>query len=276
VRLARRLAVTLLLLALVCTAILGLSYVWRIQTITASGSLRYENDLLAENCGLLVGDAMLNFDSSQVEEQLRATFPLLASVQVTRRLNGTVSIQVEDEGRLYYTYHNGNYSLISAESLRILSVMADPDDWLALSPVYLGLPEEARIRKGETLTYAWLPYPSEGAENEVSTYEIETGEAVEDFAYVKEVLQAVMGSSLADRVTGLEVGDRYDLWFLLDGHIQILLGDSSNLEYKLSQAMAVLEKQTVTALPAVLDVTDLSRITYREVADLALPAWASR
>lgn len=276
VRLARRLAVTLLVLTLVCAACLGASYVWRVQSITASGSLRYEESVLTEHCGLAVGDTMLGFDCARVEEQLRDEFPLLASVQVTRRLDGTVSIQVTDEGRLYYTRHNGNYSLISAESLRIISVMADPYSWGELSPVYLGLPEEARLRKGEKLTYAWLPYPPEGAEDEVSTYEIETGEAVEDFAYVNDVLGAVMGGPLADRVTGLELGDRYGLWFLLDGHIQVLLGDSGNLSYKLSQAMAVLERQTVSGLPAVLDVTDPARVTYREVADLALPSWASQ
>ena len=29
-------------------------------------------------------------------------------------------------------------------------------------------------------------------------------------------------------------------------------------------------------LPAVLDVTDPARVTYREVADLTLPSWASQ
>ena len=90
----------------------------------------------------------------------------------------------------------------------------------AMPPAYIGLPEQARLRVGDTLTFAFLPYPGERESGNVATYEVETATAGEEFAYVDEVRTAIPNSSLARHVTGMELSDRYDLWFLLDGKIK--------------------------------------------------------
>ena len=103
---------------------------------------------------------------------------------------------------------------------------------------------------------------------------METATAGEEFAYVDEVRTAILNSSLARHVTGMELSDRYDLWFLLDGKIKIRLGNTDRLADKLSLAATVLAKQTEPSGPALLDASDPAAVTYREAPDITLPDWA--
>ena len=146
---------------------------------------------------------------SDTERSLRKQFPLLASASLHRALDGTLTLTVREEETLLYTRHYRNYYLLSATTLRVIAVDATPDAWLGCAPAYIGLPEQARLRVGDTLTLAFLPYPGERESGNVATYEVETATAGEEFAYVDEVRTAILNSSLARHVTGMELSDRY-------------------------------------------------------------------
>ena len=92
-----------------------------------------------------------------------------------------------------------------------------------------------------------------------------------------EVRTAILNSSLARHVTGMELSDRYDLWFLLDGKIKIRLGNTDRLAaitVFCTLAATVLAKQTEPSGPALLDASDPAAVTYREAPDITLPDWA--
>lgn len=266
--------ICLLAAVILSGAVFGLSFAWAVTDIRVEGTARYRAEDIRESSGIHTGDLMLGFTASETESLLRQQYPLLASVRIRRTPDGTVTIAVREEDKLFYTCHYGNYYLLSAETLRVIAVDSAPDGWLDYTPVYIGLPEEARIRVGDALTFAFLPYPAERESGNAATYEVETGTADEEFAYVSEVRDAIMNCSLAGHVTGMELSDRYDLWFLLDGKIKIRLGNISRLEDKLSLAAAVLAQQTEPDGMALLDASDPSAVTYREAPDMALPEWA--
>ena len=271
-----RLAILLmLLLALCATLILFLSPLMKVTAIEAQDGIRYSKETILENAGISVGDPLLGFDSAQVERTLMDKLPLLASVKVGKSLDGTVSITVREEGVLYYTEHYRNYYLISAETLRVVSVTSYAQECLQVGAIYVGLPEEARLHVGDTLTFDYLPYPPENADSEASTFEVDTAEPEQAFSYVTDTLRAVMDSSIGRYVTGVELGDRYNLWFVLQGRILVRLGTTDELPRKLSQSMEVLMKQENLDARAVLDASDPSRITYREDPALELPVWAT-
>ena len=232
-------AALLAMLILSCT-VLGVSYAWLVTDIRVEGASRYRADDLREALGVRPDDLMLGFSASDTERSLRKQFPLLASASLHRALDGTLTLTVREEETLLYTRHYRNYYLLSATTLRVIAVDATPDAWLGYAPAYIGLPATAG----------------------------------EEFAYVDEVRTAILNSSLARHVTGMELSDRYDLWFLLDGKIKIRLGNTDRLADKLSLAATVLAKQTEPSGPALLDASDPAAVTYREAPDITLPDWA--
>lgn len=259
---------------LLVVVLLAGSFIWRVSGVSSKGTERYTGSELAEASGLTAGDRMLGFNASDVEKRLRTAFPLLSDVKVVRHVRGSVELRASEESSVYFTQHYLNWYLLSGKTDEVLYVDASPESWRSIGAVYVGLPEEARLRRGDKLTYAFLPYPHEGADQEVSTYEIHKETPEQEFAYVNEVLTAVMSSPLGARVSGLELGDRYDLWFLVDGHIKVVLGNEKDLELKLQNAIRTLASADESDF-FVLDASAPERVSLRRQPDMQLPEWTA-
>lgn len=258
-----------------CAAIYFLSSLWKVSDVAVQGTVRYDPETILSVVDIESGDRMIDFDGWAVEDQLKEEFPLLKSVKLKRRLNGQVVLRVTEVEELYYTCHHVNYYLISAKDMTVLDVSTSPAEYQSFGAVYLGFPEEARVRVGEKVSYVYLPYAPVNPPEELATYEVVTDEPDEEYSYVQAFIQAVNETSMADRVTGMELGDRYDLYLILDGRVKICFGSMNELSRKLTQAVNILALHTEeSTLPAVLDVSDPSRSTYREDAGLILPDWA--
>ena len=135
------------------------------------------------------------------------------------------------------------------------------------------------MRVGEELSFVNLPYEPESAQNDLSDYEIETDEPKVEYAYVTEFIEAVMESPLGARVTGMELGDRYDIWLVLDRRIKVQIGNMDELERKLTLVERSLEDRVEegrddVSMPMLVDVSDPTRTIHRASPDLELPSWA--
>ena len=111
------------------------------------------------------------------------------------------------------------------------------------------------------------------------TYELETDVPEKEYAYVFAFVDALMATPLAPRVTGMELGDRYDLWFVLDGRIKVRVGSMDELNRKLTMAERSLADSEASGhmpddLPVLVDVSDPARIIHRASPEIDLPAWA--
>ncbi len=264
-----------LAIILLCVGLLLLSELWRVDTVTSKDGSYYTADTLIRLSGVEAGEAMLSFDAADVSKRLKEALPLLKTVKVRRHLNGELEIRATEEEKVYYTCYHRNYYLISGESLRVLGVFATPDEARRVGALYIGLPEEARVRVGQKLTYQYLPYVPESVPEEQVTYELETAEPKEEYAYVLEFVAAIE-SAFGGRADGMETADRYDLWIVLDGRVQVCFGTMDELDRKIELAGRVLSENSGTGdLPARLDVSDPKRSTYREGLQIELPDWAS-
>ena len=262
---------------------------WKVTEITAADGQFYTASVIKEYAALSPGDRMLGFDGSDVAERLRKGLPLLDGIRVRKHLNGRVTITYREITEVYYTCHNGNYYLINAEDLspdtagkggEVLGVFSNPKEARRVGAIYVGLPETARVRVGEPLTFINLPYEPDSAPEDEVDYELETDEPAVEYAYVLEFMEALMTSPLADRVTGMELADRYDIRFVLDRRILVRVGSMDELDRKLSLAERSLEDREASGkddgtLPVLVDVSDPARIIHRASPDVALPSWAT-
>lgn len=277
-------ALPLLLLCMLGAAVLTVSVMllgklWKVNGITAEDGQLYTAATVLEYADIEVGDEMLGFDGFAVVKQLREHLPLLDEVKVRKHINGTVTISFTEVTRLYYTRHNVNYYIINAETHEVLCVSAKPDEARRVGAIYLGLPECARVRVGEKLTFVNLPYVPEIDAPELSTYELETEEPELENAYVFTFAETLMASPLSDLVVGMELGDRYDLWLVLSGGIRVRIGGMEELERKLTVAKRSIDDKMQAGfhsggLPTLVDVSDPARIIHRTSPDIELPDWA--
>ena len=260
-------------------AVMLLGKLWKVTDITAAEGSYYSSSAVVASLGVEAGDEMLGFDGSTAIKELRQRLPLLDRVKVRKHLNGTVSVTFTEVEELYYTQHNQNYYIIDAKTHEVLCVMAKPDEAQRVGAVYLGLPECTRVRVGEELSFVVLPYAPETEAPEISTYELETDEPEKENAYVFDFVETLMSSTLSERVVGMELGDRYDLWLMLNGGVRVKVGGMDELERKLSVVDSALSKMAQdgglsSGLPILVDVSDPARVICRVSPEIGLPDWA--
>jgi cell division septal protein FtsQ len=265
--------------ALLTVAILFLGKLWKVGAVTVEDGQYYTASVVLSSAGIEAGDEMLGFDGFTVARELREKLPLLNKVTVRKSLSGSVSIRFTEVESLYYTCHNQNFYIVNAETREVLCVSSKPDEARRVGAVYLGLPECTRVRVGEELTFVNLPYTPETDAPEISTYELETDEPEKENAYVFEFVETLMDSPLSDRIIGMELGDRFDLWLVLRGGIRVRVGTMDELERKLSVADRALRDKAESGaypngLPILVDVSDPARIIYRVSPEIELPDWA--
>ncbi|MBQ7316663.1 MAG: FtsQ-type POTRA domain-containing protein [Clostridia bacterium] len=262
-------------IALVVSALLLiLANAWKVDTVKVEGAEKFSADALLYAAGISADDSMMSFGERGVTEKLQAVHPLIRDVRIKRSLNGTVTLQVSEEETVYYTCLRSNYYLISAEDLKVMGVASEGDLFKSYGAMYIGFPEEARLTVGKKVEFAYLPYEPVSAPEEVATYEVETEEADEEFAYVWDFVNTVCDSSLSGHITGMELSDRYDLYLVYDGYIRIRFGNTQDMDRKLRLAEDILQKENDgEKIPAEMDVS-ATKGTYREIPDLSLPAWA--
>ena len=260
-------------------AIMLLGGLWKVTEVTAEDGQLYTASVVEQLADLEAGDAMLGFDSFAVVKRLKKSLPLLDHVKVRKHLNGKVTISFSEVTELYYTRHNANYYIISAEDREVLGVFSNPNEARRVGAVYLGLPEATRVRVGEKLSFINLPYEPDSVPEELVTYELETDMPEVEHAYVFDFVEALMASPLAPRVTGMELGDRYDIRLVLDGRILVKIGDMAELDRKLTMTERSLKDRAEAgkddgSLPVLVDVSDPARIIHRASPDIQLPDWA--
>ena len=246
----------------------------KVAEVHAEGGRMYDAEHLLYYADIQSGDVFLGVDAPAIEKQMKRYMPLLRAAHVRKHINGNVTISTTEYESLYYTCHNRNYYAFTTDAWEVLCGMAEDSEPRRVGAVYIGLPEAARVRVEEKITFINLPY----AVGDPSAYEAETDVPEKEYAYVKEFVNTLMSSPLASRVVGMELSDRYDLWFVLEGSVRVSVGDMSELAEKLASVQMVLEDRAASGvdageMPLEVNVSDPTRTVVRSSPDVQIPAW---
>ena len=265
--------------AVLIVAVLFLGKIPKVRSAVADEGVYYSSTAVLAHAGIKEGDEMLGFDSFAVAKKLKQQLPLMDKVKVKKHLDGSVTVRFTEVQNLFYTCHNQNYYIINAETRDVLCVSGDTAEARRVGAVYLGIPESTRVRVGEPLTFINLPYAPETDSPELSTYELETDEPEAENAYVFEFVECLMASPLGEDVVGMELGDRFDLYFVLKGSIRVRVGDMDELDRKLALVTRVLQDKAESGgvpegMPTLIDVSDPARVIHRASPDIEMPFWA--
>ena len=222
--------------AVVVAVFLGLSVFFRVDTITVAGADKYTPWMIRQASGVETGDALLSISEARVASRIISDLPYIDEVKVSRKLPGTVEIQVTE---LQVTYsvedENGGWWLISSSGRAIEAVSLEKAlgytrvEGLAIRTPTAGAQVQAIPGK--------IIDPGEG-----TAVEMDQTDADQQLAALVSIMTGLERSRIIGEITVIDVTTITDLRLEYPQLLTVRLGDDEQLEYKISYLAAAVEQ----------------------------------
>ncbi len=219
---------------------------FRLKSIEIEGNTLYSDEKIIETTGLQVGQETLTVDRKAIRESIwkmdEAGYIDAISITVTPT---SIKITLTEKQTIMYTEYQGRYVCLD-RSFRVLNESANTAEYIENNFLRVKLPTIASLKVGERVTFA--------------------KEDIE-LSYVTELVDALQREGTLSSVTSFDFSQKYSVSYIIDGTCRVEVGRVGNLESKLATVAEILSRKGgVGALPAVVDVTDLQKPTYRVLA----------
>ena len=240
-----RLLLQLLSVAAVAVAmVLGVSIFFKVDAdkIMVSGAQKYDAYIIREASGIKDGDNLLTFGQAKASGKITTALPYVKDVRIGIKLPDTVHIEVTEYDVVYSIQDSANgWWLITAGGKVIEQVdnaKAGENTTITgvklLSPRVQGQAVAADSHKTQKQTEA----ASEEAEDATEaapavTVPVATVSAEQQLRIALDILQAMEKNSVIGTVASVDVTDTANLQLWYEDRYQIMLGDGSDLEYKI-------------------------------------------
>ncbi len=221
----------LIMVAVVAAVVLGVAIFFRVRTVEVQGNSIYSWEQIANASGVAPGDNLFTLNRDAVAGSIKAQLPYVENVSVGRILPDTVVIQVEESqiAGLVEADVGGTWYINTAG--RVLGSSLDD---------FAGQVVE--------MTGFTLVNPQTGADA------VATEGQEEAMAAALEIVEAMEGTGLMEKITTINVEKTYDIELLSGEQYQILLGGTDQLSYKIQYLQAILEDLD-PALRGTIDLT---------------------
>ena len=211
---------------------------------------------------------LFGFSTAAKAQQLSQALPYLDRVQVDIQLPGTVVVKVEPATERFAVPYDGGWVILS-DRLKILR-LADsrPDGMLSLS---MTLDDTFDPQVGSTVEPAsynsLLDAPEQAASGDTAEpTPTPTATAAPEVVYLQtpasEVLQTLLTElhekDLFDGITAVDIADLSRISVVYQDRVRVILGNDTNMEYKLRLAAVALTDPDQGLLPADRGTLDVS------------------
>ncbi len=232
----RRLVLQLATVAAVVLALLfGLSIFFKVGTVEVTGNAKYDTWTVYNASGIRYGENLLTLDKNQVSANILDALPYVDEVQVGTKLPGTVVISVTEMAVVYPVQDTADsWWLLSAEG-RIVDTCpaAEAEEKTKILGVKLEAPKVGEQAKA-------YEEPAGTDENGMTIPVTVYNQERLDTALT--VIAALEKAGFVGNMDSVDVTKLNELQLWHDGRFQILLGDTSQLEKKLSAIAQTLEQ----------------------------------
>ncbi|MBQ8578975.1 MAG: FtsQ-type POTRA domain-containing protein [Clostridia bacterium] len=192
-------------------------YFFRLQHLNFVNLTGYAAEDVFAATGIKKNAFVFSVSSSDIEKRLRTKFPYIQSVSVELDLPDTVSLVFEEDCALFYTQIYDEYFVVS-ESMRVLA-RYDTTDELDAGLRAVTLPAVSYAVVGHSLQFFDSSY----------------------LTFLKEFLAVLEISDIYDRITSMDLSNRFDILVTYEDRLDIYLGDDEYLESNLSFAKSIIE-----------------------------------
>ena len=236
------------ILAIVLALIFGLSIFFKVDKIEVYGAEKYESWQIAEASGIEEGEGLLGINGAKVSARITTALPYVKQVRVELSLPDKVKIEIVESDIAYaITDHNGDWWLMDAQGKmleRIDSVQA-----MSMTQI-LGVQIQSPVA-GQSAV-AVEPVPTEtDADGMTIPVTIRGSERLDA---VLTILGSMEDNGILGQMASVDVSDMGDIELWYETRYQILLGDTSRLEYKIKATKQVIDQNGEYG-SGILDVT---------------------
>jgi cell division protein FtsQ len=185
----------------------------KIEKIEVKGNGIYTKEQIIDASGISIGDNLYAINKKTARSFITTEYPYIKEVVIRRNLPTTLVFKITEEQPVYYTEICGEYFVLS-KSLRILERTYEKPSNEENPLVLLLLADVKRAVVGETLEF----------EKELT------------FEYINNFMQSVNEHEIADKLTEIDISNKYNIYVSYQGRFRIYLGDSTETDMKLKFA----------------------------------------
>lgn len=207
-----------------------------VESVNVIGIEKYSAEQILEYVPIQIGDNIFSFDSAEIEEGLKKELPYVGSVEIERDLPTSVNVNVVEEKPFYAATLASETYLLSSD-LKVLEKAKN------VSAEQLGITELSLNNVRRCIVGQSLEFIDERTE-----------------VALNELYSSFENHYIEDKVKSVDVRSRFDIYINYDGRFEVYLGNTENIEIKISFLVKIIEE---------LKPTDKGRINlsnYREAA----------
>ena len=218
--------------AVVAAMMFTLSLFFKVDTITVSGNKNYSVEDVAAASGIQKGDGLLSVNSARVGGKIITKLPYVSSVRIGIKLPGTVNIEITELDVVYSIADDADVWWLMTSGGRLVERVdaAKASEHTKILGVNLSGPSV-----GQQAAVVEAVPETTGEEGETKPVTVTNSQrlstALDVLGYLEE--NGIMGQMVSVDVTNMG-----NIELMYGQRFRILLGDTSDLEYKISLAVA--------------------------------------
>ena len=217
--------------------ILSLTVFFKITDVVVEGDINiHTQQEILDVAGIEKGTNLFRFNANAKEDEIWETLTYIESVNIRRKLPGTVVIEVTETKKLFAMEHKGQYVVVS-NNLKILDISANIPDQVAK---VIGISAIDPV-KGEALTY----------------------EETENITCFFDLVGLLDTYELLQGVTEIDITDKLNYTMIYENRIKIMIGTANNLELKVRKIQAMITEKIEPDEQGFLDVSYSKRIIFK-------------
>ena len=212
-RTIRAIAVGVIALAVVSAVIyLFLTRLFIVETIIVDGTDTYSYFEICETANIKTGSVIFFVNEKAINSALTAKFPYIKKAELERQYPSIVNIVITEEEPRYYIEYDGEYFVITDE-MKVLEKYTDKERMLVrfknIKPVYI--PDLYKAIVSDKLEFI----------------------SDKDTRHIREVIKTLSEWDNFDKITSLDMTNRFDIRMEYDERITVRFGNKSDLDTKI-------------------------------------------
>ena len=187
----------------------------KVGEIGISPTELYDPRDIVEVTGIRIGDNLFSFNASEAEKRIAESFPYLDDISVARVIPSGVSISFTHNMGTMAIRLGDDYYAVDDEQ-KVLKKCAAPDDG-GVHRITVISDRISRCVVGEKIVY-----------NDDNL-----------FSMVDDICRAVDANGVLDKISFIDLTDKFDVTMDYDSRFEIKLGNTENMSYKIAMVVKV-------------------------------------
>jgi len=249
-------------IAVVLALTFGMAIFFKVENITVSGAEKYTAWEIREASGIQEGENLLTLSDARIGGRITTLLPYVKQARVGIKLPDTVNIEIVELDVVYAAQAKDNsWWLITADGKIVESINGtDAKAYTQILGVKLQAPQVGQA------AVAAEPEPetvesstSASGETQVATVPV-TVRAGEQLSMAVSIMQYLEDNGILGELDSIDVTNLNDLELWYGQRFQVILGDSTQLGYKISSMKAVIDSPEIGEYSS--GILDISYTTW--------------